>query len=61
MRVLTYNDDCIYSNAEDRSIRSVSSNMKLTRSDNSSKLIDDLAWKIFDASADRLQIRNSGQ
>lgn len=29
----------------------------LTRSDNNSKLIEDLVWKIFDASADWSQIR----
>ncbi len=49
----TYVEDYIHPIPEDRSIEPVPSNMK---SDNSSKLIEDIAWKIFDASADDARI-----
>jgi hypothetical protein len=52
MRALTYREHNEYSKTDDRSIRPVSSNLRLARNDSSSKLIDDLALKIFDASID---------
>jgi len=55
-RASTYIEDYIYTNTVDRSIRPVSSNTRLTRTDSSSTLIDDLAWKIFNASADNVGI-----
>jgi len=47
---LTYSKDGIYPNIEDKSIRPVSANMRLTRrNDFSSNLIDSLATEVVDA------------
>jgi hypothetical protein len=54
-KALTYSEDGIYSNIEDKSIRPVSPNMRLTRRNDFSSnytVIDSLATEIFDASAD---------
>jgi hypothetical protein len=55
-RALTYSEHDEYPKADDGGIRPVSSNMRLARNDSSSKLIDDLAWKVFDASADYARV-----
>jgi hypothetical protein len=55
-RKSTHIEDYIHPVPEDRSIRPVSSNMGLTESDSSSTLIEDIAWKIFNASADDARI-----
>jgi hypothetical protein len=57
-RTSTYIEDYIYPIPADRSIRPVPSNTELA-SDNSSKLIEDIAWKIFDASADDVSYSNT--
>jgi hypothetical protein len=54
--VSTYVEDYIHPIPEDRSITPVPSNTGLATSDSSSKLIEDIAWKIFDASADDARI-----
>jgi hypothetical protein len=51
-RASTYIEDYIHPITEDRSITPVPSDMGLTGSDSSSTLIEDIAWKIFNASAD---------
>jgi hypothetical protein len=55
-RTSTYIEDYIYPIPADRSIRPVPSNTGPATSDSSSKLIEDIAWKIFDASADYVGI-----
>jgi hypothetical protein len=55
-RTSTYIEDYIYPIPADRSITPVPSNTGLATSDRSSKLIEDIAWKIFDASADDVGI-----
>jgi hypothetical protein len=50
---LTYRADKIYPTlTDDKSIRPVSSNMKLVRRNDTYKSIDSLATEVFDASAD---------
>ena len=54
-KALTYSKDGIYPNIEDKSIRPVSANMRLTRRNDFSSnynVIDSLATEIFDTSAD---------
>jgi hypothetical protein len=50
-RTSTYIEDYIYHIPADRSIRPVPSNTGPATSDSSSKLIEDIAWKIFNVSA----------
>jgi hypothetical protein len=51
-RKSTYIEDYIHPIHEDRSIRPVPSNMAPSGDDSSSNLIEDIVWKIFNASAD---------
>jgi hypothetical protein len=55
-RTSTYIENYTHPIPEDRSFTPVPSNMGLATSDNSSTLIEDIAWKIFNASADWSQI-----
>jgi hypothetical protein len=56
-RKSTYVEDYIHPIPEDRNIEPVPSGMALATSDSSSTLIEDIAWKIFDASANWSNIR----
>jgi len=54
-KVLTYSKDGIYPNIEDKTIRSVSANMRITRRNDfisNYNVIDSLATEVFDALAD---------
>ena len=57
---LTYSADRIYpALMDDKTIRPVSSNIRLVRRDDTYKSIDSLANEIFDASADWVENRNN--
>ena len=57
---LTYRADKIYPTlTDDKSIRPVSSNMRLVRRNDTYKSIDSLANEIFDAAADRVENHNN--
>jgi hypothetical protein len=55
-RTSTYIEDYIHPIPEDRSIEPKPSNIGLTGNDSGSTLIEDIAWKIFNASADDARI-----
>jgi hypothetical protein len=58
-RTSTYIEDYIHPIPEDRCIRPTSSNMALSGNDSGFKLIEDIAWKIFDASADYVKYQQN--